>query len=288
MDRVVNALAAHTRFGGPAVVVDFGTCTNFDVVGADGAFLGGVLAPGDRHRRRCARRAGGATPRSRTGPFASCDRQEHRRVPASRDGRWLRRPGRWCGRADPGRPGATGHRGRRHGRACAARGRGVPDRHAPRAAPHAARAAREHTNVDSPPCHSSKGPRDERHPVYGREAAGRDLLGPARRRRSPGGQLLRRRRLFPARRQAGCRGPQGGHRIDRRPRLQAPDDRGDRGRGRRRRAAGGGGCGDVRRALARRDGHLGGARRACAHPAHRGHRHAVLLRPLGIRGTSSS
>jgi len=45
-DRVVNALAAHTRFGGPAVVVDFGTCTNFDVVGADGEFLGGVLAPG--------------------------------------------------------------------------------------------------------------------------------------------------------------------------------------------------------------------------------------------------
>ena len=45
-DRVVNALAAFTRFGGPAIVVDFGTGTNFDVVSADGEFLGGVIAPG--------------------------------------------------------------------------------------------------------------------------------------------------------------------------------------------------------------------------------------------------
>ena len=45
-DRVVNTLAAFTRFGGPAVVVDFGTATNFDVVSAKGEFLGGVIAPG--------------------------------------------------------------------------------------------------------------------------------------------------------------------------------------------------------------------------------------------------
>jgi type III pantothenate kinase len=45
-DRVVNALAAFTRFGGPAIVVDFGTGTNFDVVSPDGEFLGGVIAPG--------------------------------------------------------------------------------------------------------------------------------------------------------------------------------------------------------------------------------------------------
>jgi len=45
-DRVVNALAAFTRFGGPSVVVDFGTSTNFDVVSARGEFLGGVIAPG--------------------------------------------------------------------------------------------------------------------------------------------------------------------------------------------------------------------------------------------------
>ena len=45
-DRVVNALAAFTRFGGPAIVVDFGTATNFDVVSAKGEFVGGVIAPG--------------------------------------------------------------------------------------------------------------------------------------------------------------------------------------------------------------------------------------------------
>ena len=45
-DRVVNALAAFQRFGGPAVVVDFGTSTNFDVVSDKGEFLGGVIAPG--------------------------------------------------------------------------------------------------------------------------------------------------------------------------------------------------------------------------------------------------
>jgi type III pantothenate kinase len=45
-DRVVNTLAAHTLYGGPAVVVDFGTSTNFDVVSARGEFLGGALAPG--------------------------------------------------------------------------------------------------------------------------------------------------------------------------------------------------------------------------------------------------
>lgn len=45
-DRIVNTLAAFTRFGGPAIVVDFGTSTNFDVVSEKGEFLGGVIAPG--------------------------------------------------------------------------------------------------------------------------------------------------------------------------------------------------------------------------------------------------
>jgi type III pantothenate kinase len=45
-DRIMNTLAAYHLYGGPAVVVDFGTSTNFDVVGVDGAFLGGALAPG--------------------------------------------------------------------------------------------------------------------------------------------------------------------------------------------------------------------------------------------------
>jgi type III pantothenate kinase len=45
-DRIVNTLAAFSRFGGPAIVVDFGTSTNFDVVSEKGEFLGGVIAPG--------------------------------------------------------------------------------------------------------------------------------------------------------------------------------------------------------------------------------------------------
>jgi type III pantothenate kinase len=43
---VVNTLAAHTLFGGPSIVVDFGTTTNFDVISARGEFLGGAFAPG--------------------------------------------------------------------------------------------------------------------------------------------------------------------------------------------------------------------------------------------------
>ena len=45
-DRVVNAVAAGERYGGPCIVVDFGTSTNFDAVSAPGEYVGGVLAPG--------------------------------------------------------------------------------------------------------------------------------------------------------------------------------------------------------------------------------------------------
>jgi type III pantothenate kinase len=45
-DRIVNTLATHHLFGGPAIVVDFGTSTNLDVVSPKGEFLGGALAPG--------------------------------------------------------------------------------------------------------------------------------------------------------------------------------------------------------------------------------------------------
>ena len=45
-DRIVNTLAAFELFGGPSVVVDFGTSTNFDVVSDKGEVLGGALAPG--------------------------------------------------------------------------------------------------------------------------------------------------------------------------------------------------------------------------------------------------
>lgn len=45
-DRIVNAVAAHARLGGPCVVVDFGTATTFDVVTARGEYAGGVIVPG--------------------------------------------------------------------------------------------------------------------------------------------------------------------------------------------------------------------------------------------------
>ncbi len=45
-DRLANAAAAFDRHGGNVVVVDFGTATNFDVVAADGAYVGGIIAPG--------------------------------------------------------------------------------------------------------------------------------------------------------------------------------------------------------------------------------------------------
>lgn len=45
-DRLVNTVGAHDRHGGDLIVVDFGTATTFDVVDTDGAYIGGVIAPG--------------------------------------------------------------------------------------------------------------------------------------------------------------------------------------------------------------------------------------------------
>ncbi len=45
-DRIANAIAAYARYGGPSIVVDFGTATTFTAVSAEGDFLGGAIAPG--------------------------------------------------------------------------------------------------------------------------------------------------------------------------------------------------------------------------------------------------
>jgi type III pantothenate kinase len=45
-DRIVNSIAAFAKYGGPCIVVDFGTAINFDVVSERGEYLGGALAPG--------------------------------------------------------------------------------------------------------------------------------------------------------------------------------------------------------------------------------------------------
>ena len=75
-DRLVNAVAAYERVGGPCVSIDFGTSTNFDAVSDDGEYLGGVIGPGlqisiealaGRHREAAADRAGRARGRDRQG-----------------------------------------------------------------------------------------------------------------------------------------------------------------------------------------------------------------------------
>src|SRR5258706_8511066 len=45
-DRIVNAAAVHKLYGGPAIVIDFGTATTFDIISRDGSYTGGSIAPG--------------------------------------------------------------------------------------------------------------------------------------------------------------------------------------------------------------------------------------------------
>ncbi|GIU66100.1 type III pantothenate kinase [Candidatus Phycosocius spiralis] len=45
-DRLVNAIGSFIQYGGPSIVIDSGTATTFDIVGADGAFEGGIISPG--------------------------------------------------------------------------------------------------------------------------------------------------------------------------------------------------------------------------------------------------
>ena len=45
-DRIANAVAAHAKYGGPAIIVDLGTAVTFDVINAEGTYMGGVIVPG--------------------------------------------------------------------------------------------------------------------------------------------------------------------------------------------------------------------------------------------------
>jgi type III pantothenate kinase len=62
-DRLLNALAGHQKYGGPLVVIDFGTATTFDVVDHDGAYIGGVIAPGINLSIEALHRAAARLPR---------------------------------------------------------------------------------------------------------------------------------------------------------------------------------------------------------------------------------
>lgn len=61
-DRLVNTAGAFDRHGGDLIVVDFGTATTFDVVAADGAYIGGVIAPGVNLSLEALHRAAAALP----------------------------------------------------------------------------------------------------------------------------------------------------------------------------------------------------------------------------------
>ena len=62
-DRLANAVAADRLHGGPVIVIDFGTATTFDVVGTDGAYEGGVIAPSVKHSVEALHRAAALLPR---------------------------------------------------------------------------------------------------------------------------------------------------------------------------------------------------------------------------------
>jgi type III pantothenate kinase len=62
-DRLVNAVAAHGRYGGPLIVVDFGTATTFDVVDEEGRYCGGVIATGITLSLEALHRAAAKLPR---------------------------------------------------------------------------------------------------------------------------------------------------------------------------------------------------------------------------------
>ncbi len=62
-DRLANAVAAHQTYGGPLIVIDFGTATTFDIIAADGAYDGGVIAPAVQHSAEALYRAAALLPR---------------------------------------------------------------------------------------------------------------------------------------------------------------------------------------------------------------------------------
>lgn len=70
-DRLVNALAAVRRHPPPLIIVDFGTATTFDIVDDDGAFAGGIIAPGINLSMEALHRAAAKLPRIAIEPPAS-------------------------------------------------------------------------------------------------------------------------------------------------------------------------------------------------------------------------
>ena len=134
-DRIINALAAATEYGGPAIVVDFGgTATTFDVVSGAGQYVGGAIAPGIEISLEALGRRGAQLRKVELARPRIGDRQEHRRGAAVRHGLRGRQPGR--GNRRPDDRGARRRPRRRprdrHRLPRAAGGRRVPLLHRPR------------------------------------------------------------------------------------------------------------------------------------------------------------
>ena len=114
-DRLVNAVAAYERVGGPCVIVDFGTAITYDCVGAAGEYIGGIIAPGVEISMEALTEPRRRDPEDRPHAAARADRQVDRRGdPLRRDLR-LRGAGRRDRRA-PARGAGRGDRGDRHRR----------------------------------------------------------------------------------------------------------------------------------------------------------------------------
>ena len=93
-DRIADAVAAFERYGGPTIVVDFGTATNFEVVSAKGEYLGGVLFPGVEVSLDALTARAALLPRVDFVAAEERPRQEHGRAAAIRHLLWFCRRGR--------------------------------------------------------------------------------------------------------------------------------------------------------------------------------------------------
>ena len=83
-DRLADCIAAIERYGGPCIVVDFGTATKFEVISEKGEYLGGAIAPGPGPQRRGAVFACGAPEPRGYQAAGKSDRHQHRRPSAER------------------------------------------------------------------------------------------------------------------------------------------------------------------------------------------------------------
>ena len=94
-DRLVNVIAAFERYGGPCVVVDFGTATTFDVMSAKGEYMGGAIAPGLGLSAEALFSRAARLSRVEIKRPAKGDRHQHRDPSAERTLLRLHRPRRW-------------------------------------------------------------------------------------------------------------------------------------------------------------------------------------------------